>query len=110
AGPYLSDLIAQGLTRMHVVLPQNPLASLTVHITDAELVAASWNLFLILMVLYGSYFALIIPINWWHRRRGRTAYGLTRAGRPLKALILAALATAVLTQWPVLIHTLVDAI
>ena len=53
---------------------------------------------------------LIVPINWWHRRRGPAAYGLTRAGRPWKTLILAALATAVLTQWPVLLHTLVDAI
>jgi membrane protease YdiL (CAAX protease family) len=60
--------------------------------------------------MYSSYFLLILPINWWYRRRGRAAYGLTRAGRSWKALILAGLATAVLTQWPVLIHTLVDAI
>jgi hypothetical protein len=48
------------------------------------------------MLLYGSYFVLIVPINWWYRRRGREAYGLTRAGRPWKTLILAAITTAVL--------------
>jgi hypothetical protein len=32
---------------------------------------------------------LIVPINWWYRRQGRTAYGLTRAGRPWITLILA---------------------
>jgi hypothetical protein len=30
-----------------------------------------------------------VPINWWYRRQGRTAYGLTRAGRPWITLILA---------------------
>jgi membrane protease YdiL (CAAX protease family) len=72
--------------------------------------SCSRQLLLTLILLYGSYFALIIPINWWYPRRGRVAYGLTRAGRSWKALILAALATAALTQWPALVHTLVDAV
>jgi membrane protease YdiL (CAAX protease family) len=45
-----------------------------------------------------------------YRRRGRTAYGLTRAGLSWKTLILAGVGTSFLTQWPVLIHSLVDAI
>lgn len=63
-----------------------------------------------MVLIYLTYFALIVPINWWHRRRGPAAYGLTRAGRSWKALIAAGLATSVLTQWPVLVHTVVDAI
>jgi membrane protease YdiL (CAAX protease family) len=109
-GAFLSDQVAQLLVRWRVISPQNPLKLLTVHTTNAELLVASRQLFLILILTYGSYFALIIPINWWYRQRGRVAYGLTRAGRSWKALILAALATAALTQWPVLIHTLVDAV
>jgi len=109
-GAFLSDQVAQLLVRWGVISPQNPLKLLTVHTTNGELLVASRQLLLILILTYGSYFALIIPINWWYRQRGRVAYGLTRAGRSWKALILAALATAALTQWPVLIHTLVDAV
>lgn len=109
-GAFLSDQVAELLVRWHVASPQNPIGLLTVHMTNAELLTASRQLFLVLMVLYGSYFALIVPINWWYRQRGRAAYGLTRAGLSGKALILAALATAALTQWPVLVHTLVDAV
>jgi hypothetical protein len=93
-----------------VISPQNPLQLLTVHMTNTDLLVASRQLLLTLLLLYGSYFALIIPLNWWYRRRRSAAYGLTRAGRSWKALFLAALATAVLTQWPVLVHTLVDAV
>jgi membrane protease YdiL (CAAX protease family) len=71
---------------------------------------ASRQFFLALILIYGSYFLLIVPINWWYRRRGRVAYGLTRAGHSWKALILAGVATVVLAGWPVLVHTLVDAI
>jgi membrane protease YdiL (CAAX protease family) len=71
---------------------------------------ASRQLLLLLMLVYASYFALIVPINWWHRKSGRAAYGLTRAGRTWQALGVLALATAALTQWPVLLHTLVDAL
>jgi membrane protease YdiL (CAAX protease family) len=109
-GAFLSDQVATLLVHWRVVSPQNPLQLLTVHMTNKELLVASRQLLLTLILLYGSYFALIIPINWWYRQRGREAYGLTRAGRSWKALILAALATAVLTQWPVLVHTLVDTV
>jgi membrane protease YdiL (CAAX protease family) len=109
-GAFLSDHVEQLLVHWRLISPQNPLQLLTVHMTNTELLVASRQLLLTLILLYGSYFAIIIPINWWYQRRGRAAYGLTRAGRSWKALILAALATAVLTQWPVLIHTLVDAV
>ena len=110
AGAYLSDRIAKLLVHCRLISDANPFDLLIVHATNAELLLASRQLFVALMVLCGSYFALIIPINWWYRRRGRTGYGLTRAGLPWKTLVLAALATAVLTQWPVLLHTLIDAI
>jgi membrane protease YdiL (CAAX protease family) len=109
-GAFLSDQVAELLVRWHLVSAQNPLELLTPHTTNAELLVASRQLLLTLAILYGSYFALIIPINRWYRHRGPAAYGLTRAGRSWNALILAGLATACLTQWPVLIHTLVDAV
>jgi membrane protease YdiL (CAAX protease family) len=110
AGAFLCDQIGQLPVRWRVVSPQNPFALLTAHTTNADLLVASRQLFLILALQYASYFALIVPINWWHRKSGRAAYGLTRAGRSRKALGVLALATAALTQWPVLIHTLVDAV
>src|SRR5579884_290170 len=110
AGPWLSDRVGDLLVHHGWVSGVNPFSLLTVHATNADLLLASRQLFLTLMVIYGAYFALIVPINWWYRRRGRAAYGLTRAGHTWKALIAAALATAVLTQWPVVLHTLVDAV
>jgi membrane protease YdiL (CAAX protease family) len=109
-GAFLSEQIAGLLVRWGVISPQNPFDLLTTHTTDADLLAASRLLLVRLVIQYGSYLALIIPVNWWYRRRGLVAYGLTRAGRPWKALILLAFATAALTQWPVLMHSLVDAV
>ena len=97
-GAFLNDQIVKLLVHWRLLSPKNPFALLTTHATNADLLVASRQLFLALILIYGSYFLLIIPINWWYRQRGRAAYGLTRAGRPLKTLILAALATAALTQ------------
>jgi membrane protease YdiL (CAAX protease family) len=110
AGAWLNDRVGDLLVHQGWVSPVNPFSLLTVHATNADLFLASRQLFVMLMIIYGSYFALIVPINWWYRRRGRVAYGLTRAGRAWEALVLAALATAALTQWPVLVHTIVDAV
>lgn len=110
AGAFLNDTIVQWLVDRRLISPVSPFDLLNSHMTNAELLVASRQLFLALILIYLSYFALIIPINWWHRRRGPAAYGVTCAGRPWKALLLAALATSVLTQWPVLVHTLVDAV
>ena len=110
AGGFLNDKIVLLLVHWQFISPQNPFDLLTIHTTDAELLVASRQLFVALVCIYFSYFVLIIPINWWHRRSGAAAYGLTRAGLPWRTLILAAVATSALTQWPVLVHTLVDAV
>ena len=109
-GAFLSDQVAELLVRWRLASAQNPFELLTPHTTNAELLVASRQLLLTLVILYGSYFALIILINRWYRHRGPAAYGFTRAGRSWNSLILAGLATACLTQWPVLVHTLVDAV
>src|SRR6266699_1691923 len=100
-GIYLTGQLVTGqLIRLLGLRPVNPLASLTVGVTDAELITATWQLFVLLMLQYAGWFLLIIPINYWHRRRGPAAYGLTRAGHSWSALILAGLATAALCLWP----------
>jgi membrane protease YdiL (CAAX protease family) len=109
-GAFLSNQVAELLVRWHVVSAQSPFELLTPHSTNSELLVASRQLLLTLIILYGSYFALIIAINHWRGRRGPAAYGLTREGRSWNCLILAGLATSCLTQWPVLVHTLVDAV
>jgi membrane protease YdiL (CAAX protease family) len=73
---------------------------LSVHTTDAELITASRQMFVLLMFQYTGYFLLIFPINWWYRRRGPASYGLTRAGRSWMVLVLAGLATVALSAWP----------
>jgi membrane protease YdiL (CAAX protease family) len=110
SGAFLEDKIEQLLVHWRLISPTNPFDLLSAHSTNDQLLLASRQLFLALILTYGSYFLLIVPINWWYRRRGRVAYGLTRAGRSWKALILAGLATVALAAWPVLVHTLVDAI
>lgn len=109
-GAFLNDLIVQLLEQRRWISTANPFDLLTTQTTNAELLLASRQLFLALVLIYGSYFVLIVPISWWYRRRGLAAYGLTRAGRPWKMLLLAGAATAILAAWPVLLHTLVDAI
>lgn len=110
AGALLSDRIGDALVRRHLISGQNPFALLTPQASNTDLLIASRQLLLTLVILYGSYFAIIVPINFWYRRRGPAAYGLTRGRLSWRALVLAAFATACLTQWPVLIHTLVDAV
>jgi membrane protease YdiL (CAAX protease family) len=109
-GAWLSDRLGDLLIHRGIISAVNPFSLLTTHSTNADLLLASRQLSLVLVLTYASYFALIVPINWWYRRRGRADYGLTRAGHTWTALVLAAIATAALTQWPVLVHTLVDAI
>ena len=103
-GIYLAGGIVTGqLIRLLGVSPANPLATFTVGITDTELIAATRQIFVLLVLQYAGWFLLIIPINWWYRRRGPAAYGLTRAGRSWTALLLAGIATAALSQWPSLL-------
>jgi membrane protease YdiL (CAAX protease family) len=102
-GVYLAGgLVTNLLIRLSGVSLKNPLENLSVHITGAELITASGQIFVLLMFQYAGYFLLIVPINWWHRRSGPAAYGLTSAGHSLKALLLAGLGTAALSELPVL--------
>lgn len=110
-GVYLAGQLVTGqLIRLVGLRPINPLARLTVGVTDAELITATWQLFVLLMLQYAGWFLLIIPINWWHRRREPAAYGMTRAGHSWTALIVAGVATAALSVWPTLAVDLVNAI
>ena len=106
----LEDGLINLLARLHIVSVLNPFALLTSHTSDADLLLASRRLLLIWVLQYGSYFAIIIPLNWWYRRRGPKAYGLTRAGRSMKWIVAAGLAAACLSECPVLILSLVDAV
>jgi membrane protease YdiL (CAAX protease family) len=110
-GVYLAGQLVTGqLIRLLGLRPVNPLARLTVAVTDAELLTATWQLFGLVTLQYVGWFLLIIPINYWHRRRGAAAYGLTRAGHSWTDLMAAGLATAALCLWPTLAVDLVNAI
>ncbi len=106
----LEDRVIALLTRLRILSFSDPFALLTSHTTNADLLLASRRLLLIWILQYGSYFALILRLNWWHRRRGPTAYGLTRAGHSMRWLVVAGLAAACLSECPVLLLSLVDAV
>jgi hypothetical protein len=53
-----------------------------------------------LVLIYLSFYVLILPIDWWRKRRGHSTYGLTRAGRSWKTLAVAGFVTAALVEWP----------
>jgi membrane protease YdiL (CAAX protease family) len=94
-GIYLAgQLVTAQLIRFLGVAGVNPLSHFTADVTDAELIDTTRQLVVLLTLQYCGYFLLIIPINWWHRRRGPAAYGLTRGGRSWTMLILAGVATA----------------
>ena len=99
-----------GLRRLLGVSLPNPLSNLTAHATNAQLVTASRQLLTLLAVQNAGYFLLAVPLNWWYRRRGRAAYGLTTAGHTWKVLLLAGIAAAALAEWPVVGVTLANSI
>lgn len=110
-GVYLAGQLVTGqLIRLLGLRPANPLGNLTAGITDGELITATWQLFVLLVLQYAGWFLLIVPINWWQCRRGPAAYGLTRAGQSWAALFMAALATAALAAWPSVGVNLVNAL
>src|SRR4051812_5370557 len=110
-GIYLaSQFVTAFLIAVFKLSPPNPLEKLTAGITDAELIVATRQLLVLLMLQYAGYFLLIIPINWRHRRRGPSSYGLTRAGRSWTVLLLAGGATAALVAWPGIGVLFVDAL
>ncbi len=102
------QLVVTLLTRMAGLKLVSPLPGFTVEITDAELLTATRQMFVLLLMQYAGWFLLIIPINWWRRRRGPAAYGLIRAGRSWGTLLLIGAATAALAEWPVLGVSLTD--
>jgi membrane protease YdiL (CAAX protease family) len=106
----LEDKLIELLSHWRLATVANPFALLTPSATNADLLLATRRLLLIWALQYGSYFLLIIPLNWWYRRRGAKAYGLTRAGHSWRWLFFAGLSTAFLSECPVLIHSLVDAV
>lgn len=109
-GVYVAgQLVVTLLVRLFGFRPTNPLATFSVGITDAELLTATRQIFVLLLLQYAGWFVLIIPINWWHRRRGPAAYGLTRAGHAWTALLLAGVATAALAEWPIVSVNLANA-
>ncbi|AXC09726.1 hypothetical protein ACPOL_0345 [Acidisarcina polymorpha] len=106
----LEDKIISLMVHWQFAVPASPLDLLTAHATDADLLLATRRLLLIWLLQYGSYFLLIIPLNWWYRRRGPAAYGLTRAGNTWGWLLSAGVTAACLSECPVLIHSLVDTV
>jgi membrane protease YdiL (CAAX protease family) len=106
----VADKVSELLAHWPVASVANPFALLTDHTTNADLLLASRQLLLIWVLQYGSYFLLIIPLNWWYRRRGPKAYGLTRAGHSWAWLFFAGLTVACLSESPVLIQSLVNAV
>jgi len=89
-GVYVAGgLLTLLLSRVVAIQLVNPLNTFSADITDAELIVATWRLFVLLMLQYVGYFLLIVPLNWWHRRRGLAAYGLTAAGHAWTTLLLA---------------------
>jgi membrane protease YdiL (CAAX protease family) len=110
AAGVLEDRLAELLGHLHLASVESPFSLLTPSATNADLLAATHRVLLIWALQYGSYFLLIIPLNWWYRRRGASAYGVTRAGHSWRWLFCAGLGAAFLSESPALIHSLVDAI
>jgi membrane protease YdiL (CAAX protease family) len=103
-------LVTAQLIRWSGISPINPLGAFTKDISNADLITASVQMLVILFLQYAGWFLLIFPINWWHRRRGPAAYGLTRAGQSWTALLVAGMATAACVAWPVLGISVADSI
>ena len=110
AGALLNDWIVGLLTRRHVISDQSPFALLTLHSTNADLLVASKQMALALLFIYLSFLVIIVPLDRWRGRGTLATYGLTRAGLSWKMLISAGFVTAALSECPVVIHTLVDAV
>ena len=86
----------------------NPLVHIHAQISDAGLLFAARDLFFLFLMQYAGWFLLVIPINWWNRRSGPPAYGLTRAGKSWTVLLAAGVATAALAAWPAMSVQLLD--
>ncbi len=93
-GVYVTgQLVTYALAATLGIPLRNPLRGLTANIPAAGLLAATRDLGALLSLQYAGWFLLIVPIGWWHRRRSRAEYGLTRAGIPLGRLVVAGIVT-----------------
>src|SRR5215471_5066630 len=108
-GQFLANLLAIPLVQLGISTA-DPFATLNAHSTGPELITGAWLMFLRLMLINSGYFLLIILINWWRRRQGPVAYGLTKAGHSWTTLLLAGLGTAALSTWPVMSVSLANLI
>jgi hypothetical protein len=64
-GAALNDRIVKLLSDRQLISSQNPLSLLTAHTSNAELLVASRQLFVALVLIYLSFYVLILPIDWW---------------------------------------------
>jgi membrane protease YdiL (CAAX protease family) len=109
----VGPLVAAHVGRLLGLRLVNPMAAFTADIGDAQLVTASGQMLVLLAMQYIGYFLLIVPINWWHRRSGLHAYGLTKGALSWRRLLLAGggtVAVTVLLIWPVSTLLLVDSV
>jgi membrane protease YdiL (CAAX protease family) len=86
-------LIGSLLARLLGIELTNPLQSLVPGTDPSALVSISAEMTKGLLIQYAGYFLAIIPIGYWHRRRGPAGYGLTLGGRPLGWLVAAGVLT-----------------
>jgi membrane protease YdiL (CAAX protease family) len=108
-GVYLcGPVLMLELRRMLGVSLTNPLNHLTAQASGAELVTASRQLLVLLLVSNAGYYILAVPLNWWYRRRKPADFGLTKAGHTWKFLLLAGIGAAAVCEWPVLTLNLVN--
>jgi membrane protease YdiL (CAAX protease family) len=108
-GVYLAgQLVVAQIVRLLQLQPVNPLPSFTADISDGQLLLASRQLFVLLLLQYAGWFLLIVPIDWWRGARGLAVYGLTRSGRSWSTLLLAGAVTTALVTPAVLGLQLID--
>ena len=105
-----AQLVTALLIHFLHLTPSNPLTTLNAQASNADLLIASQQMLVLLILQYVGFFLLIIPINWWRRRDGAAAYGLTKAGHSWRMLFAAGIATAALCEWPVLIINLLNSV
>lgn len=104
-GQYIVTLFVATL-RLQI---ESPLAHLSPQMDNSDLLFAARDAFIIIAMQYAGWFLLIVPINWWHRRSGPAAYGLTKAGKSWKTLLAAGVVAATLSAWPQIGVQLLDA-
>jgi membrane protease YdiL (CAAX protease family) len=110
-GVYITGqyVVALFVGTLHLQI-ENPLTHLNAQMTGAELLFAARDVLLLFLMQYAGWILLIVPINWWHRRSGPAAYGLTRAGKSWTVLLAAGVVAAALSAWPETSVELLDTI